>query len=472
MRRKRPFERIVISNIEITEAAAEGKALARHDNMVIFVDNAVPGDVCDVQVTRNKKSFMEGKAIHFHKLSDKRTPPFCEHFGLCGGCKWQHMQYKHQLFYKQKQVSDNFERIAKVEMPGINPIIASEYETHYRNKLEFTFSDYRWLTHEDMRSPERDSMNMNALGFHIARHFDRVLDINNCYLQDEPCNLLRNSVKDFCLQKGFTFHNPRRHTGFLRNLLIRNTTLNETMAIMVFGEEHEEHQKQVLDHILQTYPALTSLMYVVNTKMNDIISDLDIQCYHGQDYITEQLGDLQFRIGPVSFFQTNSRQALRMYNIVKDFAQITPDKIVYDLYTGTGTIATFIAREAKKVVGIEYVAAAVDDAHINAALNHITNITFVAGDMAKILTDDFMALHGKPDIIITDPPRNGMHAAVVEQILKASPERIVYVSCNPATQARDVALLGEQYAIKAIQPLDMFPHTHHVENIVLLERKI
>jgi 23S rRNA (uracil1939-C5)-methyltransferase len=470
MRKQKPLARVVLNNIEITEAAAEGKALARHENMVIFVSNAVPGDVCDIQITRNKKSFMEGKAIHFHKLSNKRSEPFCEHFGICGGCKWQHMQYVHQLFYKQKQVVDNVERIAKLDVQQISPIIASEYETCYRNKLEFTFSDYRWLTDEDMKSPERETMNMNALGFHIARHFDRVLDISYCYLQDEPSNLIRNSVKNFCIANGFTFYNPRRHTGFLRNLLIRNTTLNETMAIMVFGEEHAEHQKQLLDHILQTYPALTSLMYVVNTKLNDIISDLEIQCYHGQSFITEQIGELKFRIGPVSFFQTNSRQALKMYNIVKEFAQITPDKIVYDLYTGTGTIANFVSHQAKKVVGIEYVPSAVEDAKRNAELNEITNTTFVAGDMAKILNDDLMALHGKPDIIVTDPPRNGMHTDVVEQIMKASPERIVYVSCNPATQARDLALMCVQYKITAIQPLDMFPHTHHVENIALLDR--
>jgi 23S rRNA (uracil1939-C5)-methyltransferase len=470
MRRKKPFERIILQNIEITEAAAEGKALARHYNMVIFVSNAVPGDVCDIQVTRNKKSFMEGRAIAFHKLSEKRAEPFCVHFGLCGGCKWQHMQYEHQLFYKQKQVVDNFERIAKVEMPKINDIIASEYQTAYRNKLEYTFSDYRWLTDEDMKSPDRESMNMNALGFHIAQHFDRVLDLEHCYLQDEPSNQIRNSVKDFCNENGFTFYNPRRHTGFLRNLLIRNTTLGETLAIMVFGEEHEKHQKMLLEHILQIYPSLTSLMYVVNTKLNDTISDLEIFCYKGQEFITEQLGDLHFRIGPVSFFQTNSRQALRMYDIVKEFAQITPDKLVYDLYTGTGTIANFVARQAKQVIGIEYVASAVEDAKKNSEINDITNTTFIAGDMAKILNEYFIALHGKPDVIITDPPRNGMHPDVVEQILQASPERIVYVSCNPATQARDIALLGEQYKITAIQPLDMFPHTHHVENIVLLEK--
>jgi 23S rRNA (uracil1939-C5)-methyltransferase len=472
MRRKKPFERITLENIEITEAAAEGKALASYENMVIFVSNAVPGDICDIQVTRNKKSFMEGRAIAFHKLSDKRAKPFCEHFGLCGGCKWQHMQYEHQLFYKQKQVVDNFERIAKVEIPKINDIIASEFQTEYRNKLEYTFSDYRWLTEEDMKSPDRESMNMNALGFHIAQHFDRVLDLNKCYLQAEPSNLIRNSVKAFAIEQGFTFYNPRRHTGFLRNLLFRNTTLGETMSIVVFGEPNEEHQKQVLDHILQTYPSLTSLMYVVNTKLNDTISDLEILLYKGQDFITEQLGELKFRIGPVSFFQTNSRQALKMYDLVKEFAQIDSDDVVYDLYTGTGTIANYLARQAKQVIGIEYVASAVEDAKINSELNGITNTTFVAGDMAKILNPDFFGLHGKPDIIITDPPRNGMHPDVVEQILQASPRLVVYVSCNPATQARDIALMGEQYKVMAIQPLDMFPHTHHVENIVLLERLI
>jgi len=470
MRRKKPIERIILQNIEITDAAAEGKALARHENMVIFVSNAVPGDVVDLQITRNKKSFMEGRAIAFHKLSEKRTQPFCEHFGTCGGCKWQHMQYEYQLFYKQKQVVDNFERIAKVEMPPINSIIASEYQTNYRNKLEYTFSDYRWLTEEDMKSADRDKMNMNALGFHIAQHFDRVLDINTCYLQDEPSNMIRNCVKAFCIAKGYTFYNPRRHTGFLRNLLIRNTTLGETMAIMVFGESINEDQKLVLDHILQVYPSLTSLMYVVNTKLNDTISDLEILLYHGQDCITEQLGELRFRIGPVSFFQTNSRQALKMYDIVKEYAGISDNDIVYDLYTGTGTIANYVARQAKKVIGIEYVASAVEDAKINSELNNITNTVFIAGDMAKILKEYFILEHGKPDVIITDPPRNGMHPDVVEQIMQASPKRIVYVSCNPATQARDIAILGEQYKITAVQPLDMFPHTHHVENICLLEK--
>ncbi len=470
MRRKVKSERITLTQIEITDAGAEGKAIGHHDGKVIFVTNAVPGDIADVQITRSKKSFMEGKAVHFHTLSDKRATPFCEHFGFCGGCKWQHLQYEQQLFYKQKQVIDNFERIAKVEMPKINPILASEYETCYRNKLEYTFSDYRWLTDDDMKSDDRANINMNALGFHIAQHFDRVLDLTKCFLQAEPSNLIRNSVKAFCIEQGFTFYNPRHHTGFLRNLIIRNTTLGETMAIMVFAEPHPEHEALVLNHILSTYPSLTSLMYVVNTKLNDTIADLDIQCFHGQNYITEQLGNLHFRIGPVSFFQTNSRQALRMYNIVKDFAAITPDSIVYDLYTGTGTIANFVARDAKKVVGIEYVPSSVEDAKMNSAFNEITNTEFIAGDIAKILTPDFFSLHGSPDIIITDPPRNGMHADVVEQIVQAAPQRIIYVSCNPATQARDLALLCERYKITAIQPLDMFPHTHHVENIVLLEK--
>jgi len=471
MRKKQRTERIVLNEIEITDAGSEGKAIARHENKVIFVVNAVPGDIADVQITRNKKDFMEGKAINFHKLSDKRAEPFCEHFGLCGGCKWQHMQYQYQLFYKQKQVVDNFTRIGKVEMPEINSILASERETCYRNKLEYTFSDYRWLTHEDMKPENREKMNMNALGFHIAQHFDRVLDITKCYLQDEPSNLIRNAVKDFCIEQGLTFYNPRHHTGYMRNLLVRNTTLDETMVIVVFGEDEPENQKLVLDHILKVYPALTSLVYVINTKHNDIISDLEIQCYYGNPYITEQLGELKFRVGPVSFFQTNSRQAKKMYDIVKQFARITPDKTVYDLYTGTGSIANYVAADAKKVVGIEYVPAAVEDARINSVLNDITNTEFVAGDMAKILNADFMTEHGRPDIIITDPPRNGMHPDVVEQLLLAAPERIVYVSCNPATQARDLALISELYKLTAVQPLDMFPHTHHVENITLLEKK-
>ncbi len=462
---------MVLHDIEILDAGAEGKSIARHENKVIFVSNAVPGDVVDLQITRNKKSFMEGKAIKIHTFSEKRAQAFCEHFGVCGGCKWQHMQYKFQLFYKQKQVVDNFERIAKLEMPAINPIVASEAETNYRNKLEFTFSDYRWLTDDDMKSADREHINMNALGFHIAQHFDRVLDINTCYLQAEPSNLIRNSLKAFCIAQGFTFYNPRRHTGFLRNVILRTTTLNETMVIVVFGEQHPENEKQVLEHIRHTYPAITSLMYVVNTKHNDVIADLEIACYWGQTYITEQLGDLRFRIGPVSFFQTNSRQAARLYTLVKDYAAITPDKTVYDLYTGTGTIANYVARDALKVVGIEYVAASVEDAKVNSQWNAIGNTDFVAGDMAKILNAELFSVHGTPNIVITDPPRNGMHADVVAQLLLAAPERIVYVSCNPATQARDLALMSEQYKITAIQPLDMFPHTHHVENIVVLEKK-
>jgi len=469
MRNKHRTEQVIIQDVEIIDAGAEGKAVGRKDNMVIFIGNAIPGDVADILITRKKKSFLEGKAVAFKHLSEKRDTPFCAHFGMCGGCKWQNMKYEHQLFYKQKQVADNFIRIAHLEIPEISPIIASPMQTCYRNKLEYTFSDYRWLTDEDMKSGNRDSINMNALGFHIPQHFDRVLDIETCYLQDELTNLIRNSLKEFCITKGLTFYNPRRHEGFMRNLLIRNTTLDETMAIVVFGEEHEENQKKVLDHILAFYPELTSLMYVVNTKHNDIINDLEILSYYGPPFITEQLGDMKFRIGPVSFFQTNSRQALNMYNIIKNFAGDTAGKIIYDLYTGTGTIANFISQYAAKVVGIEYIPSAIEDAKVNSELNKITNTFFVAGDIAKTLDDDFVAQHGKPDIIITDPPRSGMHPAVVEQLLKIKPERIVYVSCNPATQARDLALMTEQYSIKSVQPIDMFPHTHHVENVVLLE---
>ncbi|HNW89328.1 MAG TPA: 23S rRNA (uracil(1939)-C(5))-methyltransferase RlmD [Bacteroidales bacterium] len=467
---KKNFTPQVLQEVEITDAGAEGKAIGRKDNMVIFVDNAIPGDIADIQILRKKKSFIEGRAITFHHLSDKRAAPFCKHFGICGGCKWQNMKYEHQLFYKQKQVVESFTRIAHLEIPDISTIIASPQQTCYRNKLEYTFSDYRWLTDEDMRSESRDSINMNALGFHIPQHFDRVLDIETCYLQDEPTNLIRNGLKEFCITHGLTFYNPRRHTGFMRNLLIRNTTLNETMAIVVFGEANEDNQKKVLDHVLEIYPSLTSLMFVINTKNNDTISDLDIQCYHGKPFIEEQLGDFLFRIGPVSFFQTNSRQALNMYNIIREFAGETSGKIIYDLYTGTGTIANFVSQKAQKVVGIEYIASAIDDAKINSKLNNISNTCFIAGDIAKTLNAEFIEQQGKPDIIITDPPRSGMHPAVVEQLLQIKPERIVYVSCNPATQARDIAMLTSAYKIKTVQPMDMFPHTHHMENIVLLEK--
>jgi 23S rRNA (uracil1939-C5)-methyltransferase len=470
--RKKKAEHIILPEIEIIDAGAEGKAVGRRDNKVIFVDNAVPGDVADIQVFKKKKSFLEGKAIHFHKLSEKRSDPFCKHFGLCGGCKWQHLQYKYQLFYKQKQVADNFQRIAHLATPEILPIIPSEKQTLYRNKLEYTFSDYRWLTFEDMNSQARDTMDMNAIGFHIPKHFDRVLDIEHCYLQSEPTNHIRNSLKSFCIGRGFTFYNPRRHEGFLRNLIIRNTTLNETMAIMVFGEEQPENQKLVLDHILEIYPRITSLMFVVNSKHNDTISDLEVKCYFGKPFITEQMDELLFRIGPVSFFQTNSLQAYKLYSLVKEFAGISSADIVYDLYSGTGSISNFVAHQAKKVIGIEFIAPAIEDALVNSKINNIHNTEFVAGDIAKILNVDFFVFKGHPDIIITDPPRNGMHPAVVEQIIQAHPKRIVYVSCNPATQARDLALMAEKYSISKIQPIDMFPHTHHVENIVLLEKAI
>jgi len=468
---KKNFAPQIIQEVEITDAGAEGKAIGRADNKVVFVDNAVPGDVADILIHRKKKSFMEGKAVAFQHLSEKRTTPFCPHFGVCGGCKWQHMHYEHQLFYKQKQVADNFTRIGHIEIPEIMPIIASPLQTHYRNKLEYTFSDYRWLTDEDMKSQSRSTMNMNALGFHIPRHFDRVLDIESCFLQDEPGNMIRNSLRQFCVLQGYTFYNPRTHSGFLRNIIIRNTTLGEWMVIMVFGEEDDANQKRVLDHILETFPTLTSLMYVVNTKHNDTISDLDIQTYKGLPYITERLGALNFRIGPVSFFQTNSYQAVQMYKLVKEFSADYQGKTIYDLYTGTGTIANFISQGAEKIVGIEYIPSAIEDAKINSALNNINNTCFVAGDIAKTLNDDFVSQYGAPDIIISDPPRSGMHPGVVGQIIKIRPERIVYVSCNPATQARDIAMLVNAYKIDAIQPLDMFPHTHHVENVVLLIKK-
>lgn len=470
---KKNFTPQTLQEVEIIDAGAEGKAVGRKDNMVVFVANAVPGDIADIMIIRKKKSFLEGKAVSFLKYSDKRTDPFCKHFGTCGGCKWQNMAYEHQLYYKQKQVADNFIRIAHLEIPVISPIIASPQQTLYRNKLEYTFSDYRWLTDEGMKAENKDRFNMNALGFHIAQHFDRVLDIEHCGLQAEPTNLIRNKLKDFCIAQGYSFYNPRRHTGFLRNIIIRNTVHGETMVIMVFGEERKEDQKKVLEKILDIHPSLTSLMYVVNTKHNDTVSDLDIQLYYGSPYITEKLGALIFRIGPVSFFQTNSRQALQMYNKIKEFAGDTSGKTIYDLYTGTGTIANFIAEGAHKVVGIEYIPSAIADAKINSELNRIGNTCFIAGDIAKTLTSEFTLQYGKPDIVITDPPRSGMHPAVVEQLASIRPERIVYVSCNPATQARDISMLANQYTIKAIQPFDMFPHTHHVENITLLElRKV
>lgn len=469
MRKREKTEPLIINDLEILDAGAEGNAIARYNDMVIFVPFVVPGDVCDVRIVSKKRRFYEGRAIKFSKYSDKRTAPLCSHFGICGGCRWQNMNYTEQLFYKQKQVNDSFSRIGHLEYPEILPILPSNDIFYYRNKLEYTFSSLRWLTADEIDTQPED-INRDALGFHIPGMFDKVLDIDKCYLQPEPTNAIRNELRAFAKSKGYSFYNIRKFEGDLRNIIIRNAGDN-LMAIMVFGTDNSEVIDDVMKYLSDSFPQITSLYYVVNLKHNDTINDLEAVLYRGDAYITGIMEDLKFRIGPLSFYQTNARQAEQMYKLVREFAGLTGREIVYDLYTGTGTIANFVARNASKVIGIEYVEAAVADAKVNSVINNITNTEFFAGDMVKVLNDDFISLHGKPDIIITDPPRAGMHEKVVLNMLKAAPQRIVYVSCNPATQARDIALLADEYKVVKTQPIDMFPHTHHVENICLLEKK-
>ena len=459
----------VIENLEITGISAEGKSIARHDNRVLFVAQAVPGDIVDVQITRKKRKFFEGKAIHFHQESPEREEPFCEHFGTCGGCKWQHMQYEAQLKYKAKQVIDNLRKIGKTELPEPLPILGSEDTTFYRNKLEFTFSDMRWLTTEEIASGKEFSR--NALGFHIPGRFDKILDIDKCWLQPDPSNEIRTAVRQYALENELTFFNLRDQHGLLRNLIIRTTTTGEVMVIVQFFEPDEQAIEGLMNHLKAEFPSLTSLLYIINQKGNETFHDQEIHTFHGQEYITERMGDLQFRIGPKSFYQTNPVQAEKLYQVTADFAGFKGDELVYDLYCGTGTISNYIAKKVQKVVGIEYVEEAIVDARVNSGLNEIENTEFYAGDIKDLLTESFVQKTGKPDVIITDPPRAGMHADVVKQLNEIRPEKIVYVSCNPSTQARDLNLLAENYTVEGIQPVDMFPQTHHVENVLLLVRK-
>ncbi len=465
MARKKPFPKF--EKVEIIDAGSEGKAVARVDNMVIFVPFVVPGDVVDIQVVRKKKSFFEGRAEKFYTYSDKRVKPECSHFGLCGGCRWQNMDYKEQLHYKQKQVSDNLERIGGLNLPEISPILASENIYHYRNKLEYSFSNRKWLVEKpDPDNPQHQ--NRDGLGFHLPGMFDRILDIDTCYLQKDPSNAIRLAVRDFALENEYEFYDVKKWDGYLRNLIIRSSSTGDLMVIMVFRFVDHIKMPALLDHLAEKFPEITSLMYVINDKRNDDISDLAVKPYKGDSFIMEEMEGLKFKIGPKSFFQTNRDQALKLYNTAKEFAGLKGDEIVYDLYTGTGTIAAFVSRFAKKVIGLEYIAEAIEDARENSELNDISNTGFFAGDILRVLNDDFIKENGKPDLIITDPPRAGMHDKVVRQIMNMGPEKIVYVSCNPATQARDLAILTEQYSIERVQPVDMFPQTHHVENVVLL----
>ena len=465
----------ILENITVIDASSDGQAVGRMDEVVIFIKDAVPGDVVDVQVTRKKNKFREGKAIKIHTYSNKRTEPVCSHFGTCGGCKWQNMDYEFQLFYKQKQVSDALTRIAKIELPEIKQIIASEKTYKYRNKLEFTFSNKKWLTLEQVNDKSiafgegKDEVTRNALGFHIPGMFDKILDIDTCHLQEEPSNAIRNELKKYALENQLSFFDLREQVGFLRNIIIRSTSTGEWMLIVSFHYEDKPAIEKLLNHLSEKFPQITSLNFVINSKKNDTISDLDIKVFKGNDSIYETMEGLKFKIGPKSFYQTNSEQAYQLYKVTRDFAGITASDIVYDLYTGTGTIANFVAHQAKKVVGVEYVPAAIEDAKINSELNGITNTSFYAGDLKDILNNDFVNENGKPDIIITDPPRAGMHEDVTKKILEIEPKRIVYVSCNPSTQARDLQLLDAKYKVINVQPVDMFPQTHHVENVVLLE---
>jgi 23S rRNA (uracil1939-C5)-methyltransferase len=461
---------LLLERVAITDIGSEGNAIARVDNLVVFVPMLIPGDVADIRIIRKRKKYMEGIPVRFHEYSKDRIEPVCAHFGVCGGCKWQHLPYNLQLQFKEKQVKDNLIRIGKTDLPEINPILRSSDEYLYRNKLEYTFSDRRWLSNEEVRSGV-EIKNENALGFHIPGVFDKVLNISKCHLQPEPTNLIRNSVHEYARKTGLSYFNIKEQTGFLRNLIIRNSLDGEVMVIVVFYYEDAALRQGLLDFLHEKFPQIRSLMYIINGKRNDSIGDQEVKLYKGEDHLIETMHGLKFRIGPKSFYQTNTRQASVLYSVVKDFAGLTGKEVVYDLYTGTGTIANFLAGSALRVAGIEYVNEAVMDAEANSVINSIANTAFFAGDIKDLLSNNFITANGTPDVIITDPPRAGMHEDVVKAILSASPGRIVYVSCNPATQARDIHILSESYFVAAVQPVDMFPHTHHVENVVLLKKK-
>ena len=461
----------IFTNIEVLDAGAKGKTIAKApDGKVILLPNTVPGDVVDVQTFKKRKAYYEGKAIAFHKLSDKRTQPACEHFGVCGGCKWQDMAYEHQLSYKQNEVVNNLRRIGHIELPDITPILGCENQYFYRNKMEFSFSDSRWLTLEEVKS-DKDLGDKNALGFHIPGMWDKILDIKKCHLQEDPSNAIRNAVKQFALENNLVFFNTRNQSGFLRTMMIRTSSTGDIMVMFQFFKEDKENRVMLLDFIAESFPEITSLQYVINEKANDTIYDQEVICYKGKDHIFEEMEGLKFKINAKSFYQTNSGQAYQLYKIARDFAGLTGKELVYDLYTGTGTIAQFIAKQAKKVVGVEAVPDAITAAKENAQLNNIQNVEFFVGDMKHVFNASFIGKHGKPDVIITDPPRDGMHKDVVQQILNIAPEKVVYVSCNSATQARDLALMDEHYKVTKVQAVDMFPQTFHVENVVLLEKR-
>ncbi len=457
----------IIEHVRVEEMADEGRCMARHDGLVLFIDKAAPGDIVDVELKKKRSNHAIGEAIRYEHFSEDRETPFCQHFGTCGGCKWQHVKYSTQLFFKEKQVRDALTRIAKVELPEILSIIGSEDIRYYRNKLEFSFTNRKWLTLEQIRSGEE--MDRRGLGFHVPGQFDKVLDLEECHLQAEPSDSIRMAIKAYALEHGLSFFDLKNQGGLLRNVMIRTSSLGEVMVLVQFFEDLQQERTALLAHLVETFPQITSLYYVVNSKANDTFLDQETHLHHGLPYILEELEGLKFRISPKSFFQTNSRQALVLYQKAKEYAQLTGTELVYDLYCGTGTISNFVANQARKVIGVEYVENAVEDARINSNINGIAHTEFFAGDMKKVLVPEFFAQHGFPDVIITDPPRAGMDKEVIACMLQAAPRKIVYVSCNPATQARDIALLDEKYQVTKVQPVDMFPHTSHVETVVLLE---
>jgi 23S rRNA (uracil1939-C5)-methyltransferase len=485
---KKQKKKIILENVLVSDYAAEGKALAKVDGKVIFISGAVPGDTADIFLTKNKKDWAEGRVQEIKIFSKERTEPFCKHFGVCGGCKWQMLPYAKQLQYKQQEVEQNLRRIGKVELPPIMPIIGADTDKYYRNKLEFTFSNKRYLLPGEMTapaettaqddtvdSPETDALSADggtgALGYHAPRIFDKIIDINECYLMDEVNNAIRNTIRSFAIDNNFSFYDIRKHTGWLRNIVIRNCSTGELMVNMVFNYDNEADRKKLLDHLLQQVPSISTLLFTINPKWNDSIYDLTPQVYFGKGYAVEKLEDFEFKISPKSFFQTNTKQAEKLYAVTRDFAALTGNEVVYDLYCGTGSIGIFVSKQAKKIIGVEVIEDAITDAKENAALNNITHADFFAGDVIKICNDDFFAAHGRPDVIITDPPRAGMHDKLINKLLEIAAPKIVYVSCNTATQARDIGLLSEKYSIEKIQPVDMFPHTHHIECVVLLKLK-
>lgn len=461
----------IFTDVTVIDAGAKGKSVAKSpDGRVIFLTNAIPGDVVDVQTFKKRKAYFEGTAIRFHQLSPKRTKPKCKYFGTCGGCKWQNMGYEHQLYYKQKEVENNLTRIGHLSLPEVSPILGCDNPYFYRNKMEFSFSNNRWLTKEEINSTNHVG-NKNALGFHIPGMWDKILDINECWLQAEPSNIIRNAIKAYANSNDLEFFDPKKQSGFLRSLMIRTASTGDVMVLIQFYKEDKNARKDLLDYLFENFKEITSLQYVINEKANDTIYDQEVICYKGNDFITEEMEGLQFKITAKSFYQTNSKQAYELYKVTRDFAGLTGNELVFDLYTGTGTIAQFVAKKAKKVIGVEAVPDAIEAAKTNAQLNGISNVEFYVGDMKSVFNSEFIAKHGRPDVIITDPPRDGMHKDVVMQILNILPNKVVYVSCNSATQARDLALMKDYYNIEKVQPVDMFPQTHHVENVVLLTLK-